>query len=121
MTFVDEDSLSLVWGCGRSSKKSGLESGYVHLKSEIPMIKLLQILLLMDIVVHQMVRISYIILYLMCILFFLFIFDTIVFEGSSSALEHQYLAKSEDMEGSSDFVALGERSESKAVSDNRIC
>ena len=43
-----------------------------------------------------------------------------MFEGSSSALEHQYLAKSEDMEGSSDFVALGESSESKAVSGIKI-
>ena len=30
--------------------------------------------------------------------------------------EHQYLARSEEIEGISDFVAEGERSESKAVS-----
>ena len=39
-----------------------------------------------------------------------------VFEGSHPANEYQYLARSEEMEGSSDFVALGESSESKTVS-----
>ena len=80
--------MSLVWGCGRSREKSGLEMCISNWKPTI---------------LWQKMNNVY------C-----------VFEGSRPANEYKYLARSEEMEGSSDFVALGESSESKAVSGFKI-
>ena len=48
-----------------------------------------------------------------CVVYLIFLLSTFRLRPSQ---EHQYLDRSEEIEGSSDFVAAGERMESKAVS-----